>query len=198
MIDAGAHSPIRLVAGFTLSRIQMKPNTVGSIGDWTGEYVIGSAVGEVFKEAGLSGLSLEPVTNPKTGLPHEGYFQIYSKDILAAATIDCSVERVRSRFQEEDGHLRHLGCLSYPAVALVSRPDFSRTAEPWNGWHGWPSWVVTARVVSAFKQSKCRGWHFRPVLTTESDLYSQYISQWQQLCSAVAQTRKSQFDGGRW
>jgi hypothetical protein len=72
LIDAGGHAPIRLVAGFTLSRIQMKPNMVGSIGDWTEEYVIGSAVAEVFKGARLSGLSLGPVTNPKTGLPTKG------------------------------------------------------------------------------------------------------------------------------
>ena len=198
LIDHGGHAPIRLVAGFTLSRIQMKPNMVGSIGDWTQEYVIGSAVAEVFKEARLSGLSLGPVTNPKTGLAHERYFQICSEEILATATIDCSVERIQSRFSLENGHLRHLGCLSYSAAALLNRPDFNRTAEPWGGWHGWPSWVVSARVVSAFNQSKCRGWHFRPVLATDGELYSQYLSQWHQLCDAVAQTRKSQFDGGRW
>jgi hypothetical protein len=198
LVDAGGHAPIRLVTGFTLSRIRLKPNVVGSIGDWTGEFVIPSGVAKVFEAAGLRGFSLEPIANPKTGLAHEGYFQIYSKSVVAAATIDCSVERIQSCFPEENGHLRHLGCLSYPAAALAHRPDFNRTAEPWGGWHGWPSWVVSSRVVSAFKGSKCRGWHFRPVLITDTELYSQYIGQWEQLCDAVARTRKSQFDGGRW
>ena len=198
LIDAGGHAPIRLASGFTLSRIRLKPNCVGSIGDWTGEFVIASGVAKVFKEAGLSGLSLEPVTNPKTSSAHEGCFQIYSTHVTAPVTIDCSVERIQSRFPEENGQLRHLGCLAYPAAALAHRPDFNRTAEPWSGWHGWPSWVVSARVVSAFKGFKCRGWHFRPVLMTDTELYSQYVAQWQQLCDAVARTRKSQFDGGRW
>jgi hypothetical protein len=198
LMDAGGHAPIRLVTGFRLSRIRLKPNAVGSVGDWTGEFVIASGVAKVFEEAGLSGFSLEPVADPKTGAAHERYFQIYSKHVTAPATIDCSVECIQSRFPEENGHLRHLGCLAYPSAALAHRPDFNRTAEPWSGWHGWPAWVVSARAVSAFKRSKCRGWHFRPVLMTDTELYSQYVAQWQQLCNAVAATRKSQFDGGRW
>jgi hypothetical protein len=198
LIDAGGHAPIRLVTGFRLSRIRLKPNGVGSIGDWTGEFVVALGVAKVFEEAGLSGFSLEPVAHPKTSSAHECYFQIYSKHVMAPAIIDCSVERIESRFAEENGRLRHLGCLAYPSAALAHHLDFNRTAEPWSGWHGWPSWVVSARVVSAFKGSKCRGWHFRPVLMTDTELYSRYIAQWQQLCDVVARTRKSQFDGGRW
>ena len=75
---------------------------------------------------------------------------------------------------------------------------FNRTAEPWAGWHGWPSWVVTARVEQVFRAGKLRGWHFRPVLATESDLYADYAASWRTLRDIVRGTAKSRFEGGRW
>ena len=106
---------------------------VGAIGDWTQEYVIGSGVAKLFQKAKLTGLSILPVRNPKTGAAHEGFSQIFSESILKPATIDCSVERIKSAFPSEDGQLQHMGCLSYAAADLEDTTDFSRTAEPWGG-----------------------------------------------------------------
>jgi hypothetical protein len=197
-IAAGGEHPIILPHGFALSRIPLKPNGVGAIGDWTAEYVIGSAVARVFEQAGLTGWSVKPVLNLSTQSPQPGFAHLFSDTLMAPAGIDCSVERIQSAFPEEDGALRHLGCLSYPASALESTPDFSRTAEPWGGWHGLCSWIVSARVVKACTESKLRGWAFRPVLIAESDLYRQYLGQWRLLCQAVSESGLSQFDGGRW
>lgn len=198
LIDAGGEGgPIRLVAGLCLTRIRLKPNMVGSIGDWTAEYAIGSAVAQVFGEAGLTGFALRPLTNPTTGFPYEEYSQIFSEALMEPAIIDFSVQRVLSRHKEEDGALRHLGCLCYNDAALIDRPDFNRTAEPWAGWFGWPSWVVSARVMKLFKSSKLRGWHFRPVLASESDVYPQYLALWRLLVDTVGSTTKSQMSGGR-
>jgi hypothetical protein len=58
--------------------------------------------------------------------------------------------------------------------------------------------VVSARVMEVFRASKLRGWHFRPVLTIESDAYAEYAAKWRRLKATVEATTKSQFDGGRW
>lgn len=198
LFKAGGEFPIRLPSNLALTHIRMKPNMVGAIGDWTQEYVIGSGVATAFKKAKLSGLSLLPVRHPKTGTPHEGFYQIFSDSILKPATIDCSVERIKSSYPSEHGHLRHLGCLSYSSADLESTPDFSRTAEPWGGWHGWPLWVVRARVKEIFAMNKLRGWAFGPVLIRDTDLYDDYLRQWERLCRLVGQCHRSTFDGGRW
>lgn len=198
IIDAGGEGgPVRLVSGFSLNKIRLKPNMVGSIGGARAEFLIGSAVAQVFETAGLTGFSLRPITNSRTQLAYEEYSQIFSEALMAPAIIDCSVQRIGTRDKEFDGGLRHLGCLAYHASALAHRPDFNRTAEPWAGWDGWPSWVVSARVKELFKSSKLRGWHFRPVLTSESDIYSQYLALWRKLLEAVGATTKSHMSGGR-
>lgn len=198
LFDAGGESPIRLIRDVALTHIRLKPNMIGGIGDWTQEYVIGAGVARAFQKAKLSGLSLLSVRNPKTGAPHEGFSQIFSDSILKPATIDCSVERIKSALASEDGQLRHLGCLAYAVTDLDDTTDFSRTAEPWGGWHGWPLWVVRAKVKEIFAKEKLRGWAFRPVLITNTDLYADYMRQWERLCRLVGQCTKSQFNGGRW
>lgn len=198
LTDRGGDSPIRLVSDFCLARIAMKPNMVGAIGDWTGEYVVGSAVADVFKTNSFSGVTFLPVRNPKTDAPHPGFYQIYSDSVLEPAEVDCSIERIQSDYPEENGTLRHLGCLSYREGILFGKPDFLRTAEPWSGWWGWPSWVVSNRVVKSFREHKLRGWVFRPVLEADSKLYSEYLSQWTHLVGIVSHCLRSSFDGARW
>jgi len=66
-MDAGGERPIVLLAGLFLSRVRLKPNMVGSVGDGTQEYVIGSGIADVITRAGWTGVTLLPITNPKTG-----------------------------------------------------------------------------------------------------------------------------------
>lgn len=197
LTNRGGESPIRLATGFSLARISLKPNMVGAIGDWTGEYVIGSAVADTFKSNNFSGVTFLPVCNPKTDAPHAEFCQIYGDSVLEPVEMDCSIERIQSDEPEENGKLRHLGCLSYREENLVDKPDFLRTAEPWGGWWGWPSWVVSCGVVNTFRERKLRGWAFRPVLVADSKLHSFYLSQWIHLNELVSQCSGSTFDGGR-
>ncbi len=198
LLERGGASPIRLVTGFALSRITLKPNMVGAIDQWTSEYIIGKAVRDVFKKEGFTGWSVQPVLNLKSKSFYSDYVQLVSNCILKPAVVDDSVERLSSPHPEEDGHWRHLGCLCYRKEDMEGLTDFTRTAEPWAGWHGFPSWVVSSRVVEVFAQNKLRGWAFRPVLTAESDLYRQYRTQWQVLCQLLKKYPRSIFDGGRW
>ena len=82
LMNKGGDSPIRLTSGFSLTRINLKSNMVGAIGDRAGEYVIGSAVADVLTSNAFSGFSLHPINNPRTNAPHEEYFQIYSGSVL--------------------------------------------------------------------------------------------------------------------
>ena len=197
LIDRGGESPIRLATGFSLAGISLKPNMVGAIGDWTGEYIVGSAVADAFKSNNFSGVTFLPVRNPKTDAPYAEFFQIYSDSVLDPVEMDCSIEQIQSDEPEENGKLRHLGCLSYREGVLLEKPDFLRTAEPWAGWWGWPSWVVSNRVAKSFRERKLRGWAFRPVLVADSKLYSSYLDQWTRLVGFVSQCSRSAFDGGR-
>ena len=195
---AGAEEPIRLVRGFSLTRIGIQPNHIAGIGEWTGEYLIGTASQAALKAEALSGWSAATIGHTKTGAPHEAASQLYCEHVLPPAVRDCSIETIQSPHEQENGKLRRLGCLAYPARALDARPDFNRTAEPWQGWHGWPAWVVSARVKNAFDTHGLKGWRFRPVFETETDLYRQYLAAWAELSECVRATRLSRFDGGQW
>jgi hypothetical protein len=198
LFDAGGDSPIRLASGFSLSRIPLKPNMVGAIGDWTQEYVVGSRTTGVFNSSALTGFCLRPISNPNRSSPYKDFFQLFSDFVLHPTVIDCSIERITSSSPGENGQLRHLGCLSYAESDLADTPDFSRTAEPWGGWHGWPLWVVRARVKQAFAAHKLRGWAFGPVLVSGTTLYDDYLKQWEQLSGLIRHCNRSKFDGGRW
>lgn len=198
LMDKGGESPIRLASGFSLTRISLKPNMVGSIGNWIAEYVIGSAVADVLNSKQFTSVSFLPIYTHRDGAPHENFFQIFSNSVLEPVEFDCSIERIQSDEPDENGKLRHLGCLSYRPENLVEKPDFLRSAEPWGGWWGWPSWIVSKRVVDTFRQSKLRGWSFRPVLVADSELHSSYLRQWTHLNELVSQCSLSTFDGGRW
>jgi hypothetical protein len=106
LMDNGGESPIRLASGFSLARISLKPNMVGAIGDWIGEYVIGSAVADVLNAKNFTGVSFLPIYNPRTDAPYENYFQIFSDTVLEPAEVDCSIERIQSDDPDENGKLR--------------------------------------------------------------------------------------------
>lgn len=195
--DFGAEEPIRLFQGISLSHVKIKPNFVAGVGEWTDEYVLGKGVQQVFAAAGLSGYSLVPVMNPKTGSAWPDIAQIYSTSVLPSSMRDASIDRIQSRFEEENGKLRQLGCLAYAPSALEGRPDFNRTGEPWMWW-GLPLWVVSSRVEHYFMQFRLRGWAFRPVFLAGSELYGEYLGAWHELRRLVSKTAKSSFEGGRW
>ena len=196
-MDRGAEEPVRLVRGLSLSQVKVKPNGMAGVGEWTDEYIVGDAVRAAFEAAGLSGYSLEPVGNPKTGTPWPGIAQLYSASVMPRSQRDASIDRISSRFESEDGKLRQLGCVAYAPEDLQGRPDFNRTAEPWRWW-GLPSWIVSSRVEQVFKQSRLRGWAFRPVFVTGTGLYSQYLEAWNELRRLVSGSERSSFEGGRW
>jgi hypothetical protein len=196
-IDAGAPERIRLPQGLVLSRVAMKPNVVGAIGDWLNEFAVGAAVADVLRHAGCSGLELLPMRHPD-GRPHPGVFQMSCTAVLPPAALDAGVHRIQSRIPSEHGKLSLLGCLAYARPALEGRPDFNRTAEPWMGWFGQAGWVVSARVVALFAKWKLRGWHFRPVLTVDTELYAQYRDLWRRLRGVMNGVVHSTFVAGQW
>jgi hypothetical protein len=196
--NAGAEESIRLMRNFSLSRITIKPNYVAGIGEWTGEYILGKAARAAFEVEQLSGWTAAQIFHTKTGVEHEHFSQLYCESVLPPSVRDVSIETISSRVDAEHGKLRRLGCVAYSTADLDGRPDFNRTAEPWQGWHGWPAWVVSRRVKDAFETHGLRGWRFRPVFIAGTELYRQYVDAWTELSAAVRATTKSKLDGGQW
>lgn len=196
--DAGGYRPIRLPAGFLLTRAQVKPNAAAMIGDWTGEYVLGPAAAGAIVAAGCNGFSLRPVYADEAGRPFAGGMQIYSEAITPPVLLDASVNEVDGGTFEEAGLRQPMGCLAYGAEDLAGCADFSRTAEPWGSAHGMPAWIVTRTVVDTWKKNRLRGWHFRPVLLGGTDVYERYVDAWQTLRAMIASTATSRIHAGRW
>lgn len=197
-VDAGGNQPVKIPRRFALTTISMKPNMIGNIGEWTGEYVVGDAFAQVIAETGLTGYDLAPIVAQRTRIEHLAYRQLFCDRLLPLSNLDCSVESVPgvARLGTDD-RLRLLGNLSYAPESLERTHDFNRTAEPWGGAWGQPAWVVSKRVVELFKTKKLKGWAFRPVLVTGTAIYRDYLEQWTRLCRLIADHPKSKFDGGR-
>ena len=101
-VDAGGFAPIRLVRAFVLSRIRMKPNTIGAIGDWTGEFVSGAAPARLLEDSGFTGYALLPVGDGRGGA-HTAHHHLFGEAILPPVRIDSSIERIESAFPQEHG-----------------------------------------------------------------------------------------------
>ena len=87
LVDAGGAAPIRLVSGFTLSRVVLPSNGVGEIGHWTGEYAVGAAVAAALDAAACTGHTFRPIL-AKDGAPHAAVRQLFSAGILPPAAVD--------------------------------------------------------------------------------------------------------------
>jgi hypothetical protein len=188
----GDRSRIKLLKKIALSKIDLKPNMIGSLGEWAEEFIVTDLVAGVFRKCALSGFDTLPIFNPKTLEDHQNYFQLFAENILPPAVRDLTVIELEAGFDAEK-QLRHLGCLSYETESGGGRAtDFNRTAEAWSNNH-LPFWVVSKSVVQCFRQNKLKGWAFRPVLDAQGDLYAEYIKKWTLLRHKISLNPRNRF-----
>jgi hypothetical protein len=181
---AGPDFETRLLDEIALAKLNLKPGTIASVGEWTLEYVTTSAVVDAFLEAGLSGLEPRPIVNPRAKAPHEGYRQMYSKSLMPAMLRAGSVRRIQAE-KGPEVTFRQLGPLFYaPGISDRVR-DFNRTAEPFT-WFGGPDWVVTRRVREVYVENEMKGWEFLPVLEEGSPLQRDFTTRWTRVQERVA------------
>ena len=173
----------RLPRRIFLSKIQLKPNQIGGVGDWSAEYIVPRGVRSVFEQEGLSGFKCLPVFNTRTGDVIGEYFQIYSDYTLAPRHLDLASPETYSSHREEQGY-DALGCLCYESSSLDSTLDFNRTGEDLVSFE-FPDWVVRSSVRDCVRQHKLKGWAFEPVLTVGSERYHAYCELWRSLYTVL-------------
>lgn len=166
----------RLPNRLTVSRISFKPNQVSGVGEWSAEFIVGTAVRQLFEAAGFSGIQFLPVYRKGSKEEWEQYFQIYSEHVPGTRVLDIASAQIRSSFPEEQV-FDVLGCLCYESNTLDQALDFNRTGEAAVGF-AYPEWIVSAAVRDCFHENKLRGWAFEPILEIGSDLYGEYVDIW--------------------
>lgn len=171
-----------------LSRIDLKPNQIAAVGQWTAEYVVGSSVRKAFKDAALTNIEFRPVLKTRTGEPIDGYAHLHTEKMLARRTIDIASLRIESRPAEEQGY-HILGCFCYDSQTLADASDFNRTGESNVGFQ-FPEWIVSAKVRDVYTKNMLRGWRFQPVLEPGSAVYDDYVALWSSLFACLAACRK--------
>ena len=183
-ISTIGHCKIKLLDQVALSKINLKPNMVAGVDQWTMEFIITAAVAKKFEDDKLLGLNLKPVFNPKTGKHHSGFFQLYTDHVLQPIVRDATILDHKEEIPEEGG-LRELGCLTYNFHESFSIFDFNRTAENF-GSNYMPLWVVSDRVRRCFVHNKLRGWAFRPVIEKGSEIHKLYLMKWESLLDRMS------------
>jgi hypothetical protein len=181
-IEHGPGARIRLLDQITLRGVNLKPNQVACAAEWMAEFVVSGGVARIFESEGLTGFSLKPIVDARTGQPYDDAFQLFTNHIMPRAYIDVTTP------VHPDGDTAHerqqLGCLSYGLDENAPQVDFLRTAEAWSS-NDLPVWIVSQRVRQCFLRHKLRGWAFRPVLEVGSALHEVYIRLWHDLVSRV-------------
>lgn len=166
----------RLPNRLWLSKIRLKPNEVGGVGQWTAEYVIAKGVRSSFEQARLSGFGTRPVFDTRTGQPFDAYVQLYVDHILGPRVLDLASPESSSTLAEEQGY-DAMGCLCYDSDTLREALAFNRTGERLTSFE-FPDWVVRASVRDCFRSHGLRGWAFEPVLVVGSASYAAYDELW--------------------
>lgn len=181
-IYTGNRIKIRLPRQIALSKISIKPNMIACATSWLAEFILSNNIAEIFRKAGLSGFTINPIYNPKDNGNYEEYFQIYSANIMPRTETD-----ITTIVYEDDAggySFRELGCLTYDLKGDEVIQDFNRTSENWSN-NYCPIWVVTNRVKECYEQNRLKGWHFRPVLMKDSTSYKKYILKWEELYKKI-------------
>jgi hypothetical protein len=169
-----------------LSRLDLRPNQIAGVGEWSAEYVAAAGIGAGLLEDGLSGLAAMPVYHTKSGRPLDRYVQLYSESILPPRIIDTASlaigsTRLPSRStlsltSEEKGY-HAWGCLCYSAEALARAKDFNRTGERMVSFE-FPEWIVTQRVRGRYDARHLRGWAFEPILEEGTEAFHVHEQLW--------------------
>jgi hypothetical protein len=181
-IENGPGARIRLLDRIALRGVKIKPNEIAGAVEWMAEFAVSRGAAQIFESEGLSGFSLQPLIDSKTGQPYADAFQLYSSHLMPRAVIDVSTPLHADHNTPHDRV--ELGCLTYRFRDDTPKVDFLRTAEAWSS-NDMPVWIVSQRVRECYLRHKLRGWAFRPVLEPGTDLHREYLRLWNDLVDGV-------------
>lgn len=173
---------IRLIDRLLLNKISLSKDSLGSL-DLYDEYIITDDIKEIFQQDQLKGIDFLPVYKINGKDAHEGFYLLYGEKTLPEATINKVFN-----YKIDDGlyYFKIKGPFSYDYKKIDFQSDFYRTAEP-IGSEYTPCWIVSEKVKQCYEGYKLKGlWEFRPVLDTNSELYSKYIEEWDKILEKIA------------
>jgi hypothetical protein len=176
-VRTGDRSGYKLLSRLALSRINIGRMEIGSIGEWTEEWVARVETAGLLR-AELRGLSTTPLYDSERGQFHTAFAQLVTTGTMPLSVKDATV--IVTQADEQGMPLfRLLGCVVYEDSAM-GNTDFARTSEGW-GAHGQPLWVASDRVRKWAQENRVKGWRFRPVLAKGSPAHEQYLGLWRTL-----------------
>jgi hypothetical protein len=189
-IESGPGARIRLLDRIALRGASVRPNEVAGAAEWMAEFIVAREVGRIFEREGLTGFSLRPVFNPKAQTDYDDLFQLFSDRLMPRALVDMTTPVHPDSGDPDDR--RQLACLSYDFPGKPPSVDFCRTAEAWSS-NDMPVWIVSSRVRECFARHQLRGWSFRPVLESGTELHASYMRMWDRLFARVEASHPGHF-----
>jgi hypothetical protein len=176
-----------------LSRLNLRPNQIGGVGEWSAEYVAPAGICAGFLDDGLSGLAALPVYHTKSEQQIDGYVQLFSESILPYRIIDSASlpmgstrgpSRVNPTIPGDERVYHKWGCYCYSTEAFANAKDFNRTGERMVAFE-FPEWIVTQRVRDRYAARLLRGWAFDPVLEQGTEAFHAHEQLWQSLYTVL-------------
>lgn len=181
---------VRVLKLVRLSALKVGEREVACVSEGIPEYVLGPGVVSLFKAAGLNGWSTRHVINKKTGEPLSGGTLLWTDVFSGPVGQDHTLWKCTGTKGED--HFRFVGCMVIPAASLSHLPDFARTSEPL-GINDFPAWIVSQRVRKLLDEKGVRGWKWRPVIESGSELHKRYMIVWEPLLNLVRLNPKNTF-----
>ncbi len=195
----------RVLRGIALTRVKLRPAEIGTLGEWTSEFVLPSAVRAAFEGDGLRGFATLDVRDGRDGIqaavrqldtPHVLPQALPSaacqdrgllRDGLSALLEQRAAEGSAEEPPPADARCqRLLGCPLYADFDVFPTSDFARTAEAFDAW-GQPLWAISSAVYSCYVRHALRGWQFRPLLERGSQAHGEHERHWRALADKLAQ-----------
>jgi hypothetical protein len=208
-IETVQGSKVRLLERVCVKDRKLKPNVIAGVLQWTPDFILPTAIVEIFKQSQLKGFSVREVYNRKAQLPFQDFHLLYSDHFMPAATrvvippesipleerfkdvfenLGISLTRAEKLDQQDRESVSLYGCLCYETLESKNLKDFNRTAEPWAS-NDFPLWVVSRRVRDIYREHQLKGWIFEPVLEKGSELYEEHSLLWKSFVDAIQVNR---------
>jgi hypothetical protein len=182
LIPSGNNCKIRLIDKRFLRKVNLKPDTIGCVSEnRVADYIISDEIKAAFIKAGLRGVDYFPVYHINGKDIHQGYSQIFTREILPPAQLDLAF-----KILDNNGsvYFNKLGTFSYDYGGINPDADFFRSAEPIYCEHT-SAMIVSESVYNCYNAEKLKGVIFKPVLDIDSDLYKHYIEKWSDIFRKV-------------
>jgi hypothetical protein len=182
LISTGSNYSIKLIDKRFLKKVSLKPDTIGCVSEnRISDFIVSEKIRQTFVSSGLHGANYIPLYHTNGKDAHEGYYQIFTKEILPPAKDDLTFKIIEIG---DSIYFNKLGSFSYDYSQIDTCADFFRSAEPVYC-EETTAMIVSRNVFDCYCRNNLKGLIFKPALDTNSALYSDYIEKWEMVFKKV-------------